>query len=180
MKNMRRKLRPLAALAMVALIGTGCSNASSENGSSGGNENATNEGKAMKFAKCMRDKGVSEFPDPDASGGLTIDGVLNGSSLDPSSAAWQNAIAACEDLQPPGFTGHKRSAEEQENALEFAQCMRDNGVEDFPDPTKDGPLIDTNRIPSAAGRGALSIPGFQAAADKCTAIYSGELGLRGR
>ena len=59
----------------------------------------------MKFAECMRDNGVSEFPDPDASGELTIDGVVNGSSLDPSTAAWKKAIGACKDLQPPGFTG---------------------------------------------------------------------------
>jgi hypothetical protein len=177
---MSRRLRPLAALAMTALIGAGCSNAPAENettstGSSGGNKNATN---AMKFADCMRDNGVSEFPDPDASGGLTIDGVVNGSSLDTSTPAWKQAIGACKDLQPPGFTGTKASSEEQEVRLQFAQCMRDNGVEDFPDPTADGPLIDTTRIPSAAGRGALSIPGFQAATEKCGDIYSGELWLR--
>jgi hypothetical protein len=174
---MSRKLGPLAALAMVALIGAGCSDAPDENGSAG-NTNAANQKQAVKFAECMRDNGVSEFPDPDASGRLTIDGVVNGSSLDPSTPAWQNAIGACEDLQPPGFTGDEDiSAEEQEVRLEFAQCMRDNGVEDFPDHTENGPLIDTSRIPSAAGMGARSIPGFQAAADTCTDVYSGELGL---
>jgi hypothetical protein len=178
---MSRKLRSLSALAVVALIGVGCSNESSENGSSGGNENAPNRDKAMKFAECMRDNGVSEFPDPDASGGLTIDGVVNGSSLDPSTAAWKEAIGACKDLQPPGFTGPGEvTAEEQEERLAFAQCMRDNGVEDFPDPTEDGPLIDTTRIPSAAGRGARSIPGFDAAAQTCGDAFSDELGLGGQ
>ena len=101
----------------------------------------------------MRENGVSEFPDPDASGGLSIDGVVNGSSLDPSTAAWKEAIAACKELQPPGFTGDgRRSAEEQEAALEFAQCIRDNGVKDFPDPTPDGPLVDTNRNPIRSER----------------------------
>jgi hypothetical protein len=76
--------------------------------------------------------------------------------------------------------GHKRSPEQQKVALKFAQCMRDNGVPDFPDPTPNGPLIDTSRIPSAAGKDPHSIPGFQAAMDTCTAIYSGELGLRGQ
>ena len=70
----------------------------------------------MKFAECMRDNGVGEFPDPDASGELTIDGVANGSSLDPDAAAWKKAISACKDLQPSGFTGHKRSAQEQKRA----------------------------------------------------------------
>jgi hypothetical protein len=152
---MSRKLRPLAALAVVALIGAGCSNEPAENDTAG-NTNAAKQG--MKFAECMRDNGVSEFPDPDASGGLTIDGVLNGSSLDPSSAAWQNAIAACEDLQPPGFTGDEEvTTEEQETRLEFAQCMRDNGVKDFPDPAKDQPLVDTTRIPSSATEGGMTI-----------------------
>ena len=57
--KVRRKLRPLAALAMVALIGAGCSG----NGSSGGSKNATDRDKATKFAECMRANGVREFPD---------------------------------------------------------------------------------------------------------------------
>jgi hypothetical protein len=118
----------------------------------------------------MRDNGVSEFPDPDASGALTIDGVINGSSLDPSSSAWKQAIDACKDLEPPGFMGRKRSAQEQENALKFAQCMRDNGVKDFRDPTPDGPLINV--------QGARSIPGFQAALQKCRDALAGALGGR--
>jgi hypothetical protein len=173
-----RKLRPLAALAVLALIGAGCSNGS--DGTSTGNDAAASQTEAVKFAECMRDNGVSGFPDPDASGRLTIDGVVNGSTVDPSTPAWEEAIAACKDLQPPGFTGTEASPEEQEVRLEFAQCMRDNGVQDFPDPAPDGPLIDTTRIPSAAGRGARSIPGFQAAVDKCTDVYSGELGLGGQ
>jgi hypothetical protein len=181
---MRRRLRPLAALALVALIGAGCGSA--ENGSTGtasstgtgSSTTATTRGKAMKFAECMRDNGVREFPDPSASGELTIDGIANRSSVDPNTAAFKKAIGACKDLEPPGFTGRTRSAQEQKHALEFAQCMRDNGVKDFPDPTPNGPLIDTTRIPSAAGRGARSIPGFDAAVHKCTGIYSGQLGLK--
>jgi len=100
---MSRQVRLLAALAVVALIGAGCSNEPAEDGSAG-NTNAGYEN-AVKFAECMRDNGVREFPDPDASGELTIDGVVNGSSLDPSTPAWKAAISACKDLQPPGFTG---------------------------------------------------------------------------
>jgi hypothetical protein len=106
----------------------------------------------------MRHNGVSQFPDPDASGQLTVDGVLNGSSLDPNTPAWKNAIAACKDLEPPGFVGHKRTAQQQAAALKFAQCIRENGVKDFPDPTPDGPLIDTGRIPSLAGKDPRSSP----------------------
>ena len=181
---MLRKLRPLAALALVALIGAGCgSNAPSEAGtasntgssSSSGSKDTARE-KAMKFSACMRENGVSGFPDPDASGELTIDAVANGSSIDTSTAAFENAISACRNLEPSGFTGHRRTTTEQQRALKFAQCMRDNGVADFPDPTPGGALIDTNRIPSAAGRGAREIPGFQATIAKCHGVLAEALG----
>ena len=175
--HMTRKLRPLAALAMVALIGAGCSNDSDGTGTD--NDAAAHQTEAVKFAQCIRDNGVTKFPDPDASGGLTIDGVVNGSSLDPSSPAWEAAIGACKDLQPPGFTGDGEvSADEQEARLEFAQCMRDNGAEDFPDPANGEPLVDTNRIPSSAGEGGMTI--LNAAMQKCGDAFSDELGLGSR
>jgi len=67
---MRRTLRTLAALAMVALISAGCSNAPAETGtgSNGGNNTAATHEVAVLFAECMRANGVREFPDPDASG----------------------------------------------------------------------------------------------------------------
>jgi hypothetical protein len=174
---------------MVALLNVGCSNAlagtgrsggnntaTAQIGSSGGNNTAANHQQAVKFAECMRANGVREFPDPDASGTLTIDAIANRSSVDTSSAAFKQAIAACKDLQPAGFIGHKRTAQEQENALKFAQCIRDNGVKDFPDPTPDGPLVDTNRIPSAAGNGIAAI---NAAMQKCGDLAA-DAGVGGR
>ena len=181
---MRKRRRPLAALALIAIAASisacGSSAPASAGAGSGGRSTTTNHQKAVKFAECMRANGVPEFPDPNASGTLTLDGIVNGSSLDPSAPAFWQALTACKALEPAGFTGRKRSAQQQQAALKFAQCMRENGIPDFPDPTPNGPLIDTNRIPSAAGRGALNIPGFTAAAHKCTFMYSGELGLRGQ
>jgi hypothetical protein len=162
---------------MVVLV-SACGSSSIAESGSGASDTAASAQKAVKFTGCMRRNKVSDFPDPGASGKLTIDGIANGSSLDTNTPAFKQAISACKDLEPAGFTGSKRSAQEQQAALKFAQCMRTKGVPDFPDPTPDGPLIDTNRIPSAAGRGARSIPGLQAAAHTCTAIYSGELGLQ--
>jgi hypothetical protein len=162
---MNRKLGPLAALALIALIaliGAGCGS----NDSGGGDKTAATANEtATKFAQCMRENGVSDFPDPDASGELTLDGVVNGSSLDPDSPVWEQAIDACKDLQPSGFTGHTRNAQEQSASLEFAQCIRENGVEDFPDPAPDQPMVDTNRIPSANTAGGMSI--LNAAMQKC-------------
>jgi predicted small secreted protein len=167
-----RTLRPPAALALLAVIVAGCSNAPAGTGTSSN----TAHGKAVKFAECMRNNGVSAFPDPNASGALTIDGVLNGSSLDPSSAAWKNAIGACKDLEPAGFTGGKVTSQQRTARLAFAQCMRDNGVPDFPDPTPNGPLVDTNRIPSAATTSGMSI--LNASLPKCRR-YASAAGVTG-
>ena len=154
--TMSARGRPLAALAALALIGAGCSNGPAQNGSAGGTNGAA-RGKGVKFAQCMRDHGVAAFPDPDASGELTIDGVLNGSSLDPDAPAWTSAMSACKDLQPAGFTGdHDVSAAEQKTRLQFADCVRKHGVKDFPDPVNGAPLVDTNQIPSSAGPGGMS------------------------
>ena len=119
----------------------------------------------------MRAKGVSGFPDPDASGQLTIDAVANGSSVDTNSAAFKQAMSACKDLEPPGFTGPKVTPQLRTARLKFAQCIRDNGVPDFPDPTPNVPLVDTNRIPSTATSAGMSA--LNAAMQKCSAFRSG-------
>jgi len=193
---MRRTRWWLAALVMLTLIVAGCSNASAGTGTaSGGNQNAaptpagrgssggttaaattTAFGQAVKFAACMRTNGVSQFPDPGASGTFTIDAIANGSSLDTNSAAFKQAMSACRNLEPPGFTGGQRSPEQQQAALKFAQCIRNNGVTDFPDPAPDGPLVDTNRIPSAATSGGKSL--LRAAMQKCR-DFSAAAGVTG-
>jgi len=167
---MSRELRPLAALALVTLTGlisAGCgSSAPAGTGAGGGgNSSAANVQKAVRFAECMRNNRVSQVPDPDASGKLTIDAVANGSSVDTSSPAFKQAISACKGLEPAGFMGSKRSSQQQQAALKFAQCIRANGVPDFPDPIPNGPLVDTNRIPSSNSPSGMSI--LNAAMRKC-------------
>jgi hypothetical protein len=163
--------RPLAALAltvMAALISACGSGASAQTGtgSTASNGALANAQKGVKFAQCMRRNGVSKFPDPGASGKLTIDAVANGSSLDTSTPTFTQAISACKDLEPAGFMGTKRSSQQQSAALRFARCIRDNGVKDFPDPLPNGPLVDTNRIPSSSEPGGMSL--LDAAMRKCS------------
>jgi hypothetical protein len=149
-------LRLLAALATLAIVVAGCGNAVAGTGIRADSSTTSIHEQAVKFAECMRSNGVSGFPDPGASGSLTIDGVVNGSSLDPNSPAWKQATSACKRLEPPGFTGAKVTPSQRTARLKFAQCIRDNGVPDFPDPTPNGPLVDTNRIPSASAPGGMS------------------------
>lgn len=163
---MRSTRRSLAVLTLIALCVAGCAPAPG-----GDKPDDPARERAVDFARCMRENGVEAFPDPDASGALTIERIANGSSLDTDSAAFKRALGACKDLEPPGFTGTGRDPEQQELALAFARCMRDNGIADFPDPAPDGPLIDTSRMPGSPG--ALSIPGFRAAQEACGDIIAG-------
>ena len=179
---MARKASAAAALAMMILAVGGCggtrspSDHASETRAAPGSGGTGTRAKAVQFSECMRSNGVSAFPDPDASGALTIDAVANGSSLDTSSAAFKHALGACQELEPPGFTGKQRSPQEQQAALEFARCIRDHGVPDFPDPAKSDPLVDTNRIPSAGTPAGLSL--LNAAMRTCRE-HAAAAGVRG-
>jgi hypothetical protein len=160
---MRRKRRPLAALALIAMVvpisACGSSAPAGSGGGGGGGLTASAHVTAVKFAECIRSNGVSQFPDPNASGQFAY-GIPSGSSpLDPSSAAWQHAIGACKSLEPAGFMPTSFTPKQRSARLKFAQCVRANGVPDFPDPTAAGPLIDVSN--------GSSIPGLHATIQKC-------------
>ena len=164
---MNRSLRPVALVALVgiAVLASACGSSTP-----GATNSTASHDQAVTFSQCMRNNGVSNFPDPSASGQLTIDGIANSSGINTNSPAFEQALSACKSLEPSGFTGTQRSPQQQAAALKFAQCMRNNGINNFPDPSPDGPIINVN--------GAHSIPGFQAALAKCSAIYSGQMGIR--
>ena len=157
------RLIPLAALALVAVIAAGCGSddpARTSATATAGPKQATGRDKAVKFAECIRAHGVADFPDPDAKGDYQY-----GVSVSP--AVWKRATTACKDLQPPGTLSGKRTHKEQSGALKFAQCMRDHGVKDFPDPANGEPLVDTTKIPSLGNRSPRTDPVFAPAMDKC-------------
>lgn len=120
--------------------------------------------RAVKFAECMRGEGVRDFPDPNAQNDFEY-----GVSVGP--LVWARAVAACKALQPPGTLSVDRTPEQQQEGLRLARCMRENGVEDFPDPIDGEPLIDTNRIPSANAEGGMTI--LNAAIDRCRQPLAG-------
>ena len=160
---------PLAALALVALIGAGCgSNGPAGTGAATATKTVSARDTAVKFAECMRAHGVGDFPDPNGKNQFEY-----GVSVSP--AVWNRAVGACKALQPPGTLSSKRSPRQQSTALRFAQCMRDHGVEDFPDPANGEPLVDTTRIPSLGNRSPRTDPVFAPAMDKCRVVLQAAL-----
>ena len=153
----------LIPLLLVALIAAGCgSNDAAHTSATAttGPKKASAREKAVRFAECIRAHGVADFPDPNAKNEFEY-----GVSVTP--AVWKRATTACKDLQPPGTLSSKRTPKEQSGALKFAQCMRDNGVKDFPDPANGEPLVDTTKIPSLGDRSPRTDPVFAPAMDKC-------------
>ena len=87
---------------------------------------------ALAFAQCMRDNGYAEFPDP------TPDGDIRFQINRDSAPRFEAAAAACQHLAPEGMRGDDISPESLEALIKLAQCMRENGVPDFPDPSAEG------------------------------------------
>lgn len=87
---------------------------------------------SLKFSQCMRSHGVSHFPDPNSTGLIGID---SSTGIDPRSPTFRSAQQACRHLLPNGGQPTPQQiAKAKQAALAYSQCMRANGVKDFPDP----------------------------------------------
>jgi hypothetical protein len=89
-----------------------------------------------KFSQCMRKHGVTNFPDPDGQGVITIQSSMG---IDPGSPTFTAARTACEKLLPNGGQPTPAQiAQHQQELLQFSSCMRSHGLKDFPDPSNGG------------------------------------------
>ena len=98
----------------------------------------------LDYAQCMRDHGI-DMPDPqfsaDGTGGrLTIQHEPTGSDVpgpQPGDAVFDEAESACRPLMEAALSDvtvdPERQAEMREQMLDYAECMREHGV-DVPDP----------------------------------------------
>jgi len=87
---------------------------------------------ALAFAQCVRDNGYAEFPDPDPEGGFKF-------LIEPDSVArFKAATAACRDLAPEGMRDDDVTPEQLDALIKLSQCVRENGVPEFPDPGPQG------------------------------------------
>jgi hypothetical protein len=59
---------------------------------------------ALKYSRCMRAHGISDFPDPDNQGGIQLQ-PKRGGDLDPNNPQYQAADKACKSLMPGGGAG---------------------------------------------------------------------------
>jgi hypothetical protein len=125
----------VAVLAAGCLAVAACGEDESSGASNGGDSREQKaRDAALKFAECMRGEGI-DVPDPQ----ISEDGKVTQAMRVPKGVSPEKIQAAQDKCQKhqKGAGGQAPSEEEQakmrEQALAFAQCMREQGI-DFPDP----------------------------------------------
>jgi hypothetical protein len=140
---------------------SGQSTTNGDQGSNGSSGAGSKDYKAaaLEYARCLREHGV-DLPDP-------VNGRFEFRSQRGDQEKLEQAQRACQDIlqdaAPP--ISEEEEAEMREAALEFAECMREHGV-DMPDPQfkeGGGTLM---RMP----KGTAEDPDFQEAQKACQPI----------
>jgi hypothetical protein len=95
-------------------------------------------GNLAEYAKCLRQNGLPNFPDPNADGTLSVP-----QGIDPNSKQFKDADAKCAQYKPPGDPQQNNGQPpgggwSMADKLKYAKCMRDHGVTGFSDPDANG------------------------------------------
>ena len=169
-----------AAVVALGLTVAGCSGAATVPtvGSGGGSASAgagagagASLAEAVAYSQCIRSHGVPNFPDPVQ----TPSGHYGyrTSGIDPSSTAFQRALQACRALPSPWNSADQQLSPAQQQAwLNWAQCIRVQGVSDFPDPTFSDSEVHDSGIQSSS-------PQLQSAMNACKSQKPSVGGLGG-
>jgi hypothetical protein len=130
-------LRIVTGVAAVLFLLAGCGGNTSATSAASQSPGKNDQKSAyLQFAQCMRKNGQPNFPDPiqDANGEWGF----------PASVGKPVAPAACEADYRQMRSVNKSIAEQgsrvvnMEKLRDFAKCMRQHGLSDWPDPTADG------------------------------------------
>ena len=126
-----------AALALLAACSGSPSSSAGGSPGAGGSANSpsTNSQKALAFSRCVRARGVPNWPDPASGGGVPKE---TAQQLGVSSSQLQAALNACQHLLPDTGNIDDNPAALHlwwSQMLHFARCMRSHGVPNWPDPS---------------------------------------------
>ncbi len=139
-------VRAVTVLTAFGMLATACSHSPSGPGVANGappssanlaaSPSSSASADPLAFARCMRAHGVQDFPDPDSSGNFDLSG---GGDLNPTNPTYQAAAEACRSLGSAGKDSQPSLSSQQIAAtVEFAKCMRNHGIRNYPDPDSSG------------------------------------------
>ena len=97
----------------------------------------------VDFSRCIRDEGFPDFPDIDSS--QIVDqasflAAMQEAGVSFTQPGLAQALQACAGVfseliaLAPQQDVNAQQVQQEENAVAFSQCMRDQGIDDFPDP----------------------------------------------
>ena len=137
--NARALLPPVAGLALIAAVACGGS-ASAQSSTNASSQRARAVAAWHTLVVCLRQHGYPNVPD------AIIDNRGNASippNTNPADVPAKNQIpAACQqaaaNLPQTNSGGNGPTAEDRRLGRQLAQCMRQHGVPDWPDPNPDG------------------------------------------
>jgi hypothetical protein len=158
----------------VALMVSACGSSSSTSTTKSTLSPQSAVSKAYEFSACMRDHGVTNFPDPK----VTTNGNQQQIAIrvvGPNTPGFKTAQKACAGILPtPSKADLAAQAAAQQahkrDLLSFARCMRGRGINGFPDPSTQGAL--TIEMITAAGID-LHAPQVATAARACIPASNG-------
>ena len=133
-------------------------------------QEAKNRKAMLDFARCMRENGV-DMPDPQFSGGRVTQ-RMNGGNPEQMQAAEKACEKYRAEMQAPELSSGQKD-EFKKAALANARCMREHGVENFPDPTFDANGAARMKIDKSVNPES---PTFQAAQKACQNLGAGNGG----
>jgi len=138
----------ITVMAAAALLTAACGGSPSSTGSGGSpNAGGSANSQALAYSRCVRSHGVPDFPDPDRNGQIPAEGKRALRAVGESRA--RAATYACRNLNPAGQESPTLTAQEQQDYLQAAACMRSHGITSFPDPTFPGGHANFRHIPSS-------------------------------
>jgi len=132
----------------------------------------------LAFAACMRENGVETFPDPRLSADGSVSFGTGGGSTpfgDVDNDTAEAAVNACiGELEGAAFAPGGSAfdmTEMQDSMVEFAQCMRDNGI-DFDDPNLTG-MFSGGELQNPFEALDIDDPKVAAAVETCQGVFIG-------
>lgn len=147
-----RRYKIALLLGLLALSAAACSDKDDGGGvadvggtaseSAGAEEDEEKDGfeEALAYSECMRDNGIADFPDPEQQGEGGV-GLSLPEGMDPADEDFKAAEDACKDLMPGPEEGETIDPEIYEALLDYSECMRENGITEFPDPQPNGGIM---------------------------------------
>jgi hypothetical protein len=170
--------RPLVVFAVLAVLAGGLSACSSGGTASAGASpsSSANVQRALelgrRLAQCARDHGYPNFPDPVMDGNKIVWPVDIGGTNVRDQLSTVSEIPECkaimDQIQAQNHSSAPITAADLQKLRQFAKCIREHGIPEWPDPKADGTFPISGTPLETEGRSER----FMTAVDACKQYYS--------